>query len=192
MNRMILALAMGSGVALYAAAPAAADEPKPATATTPVVVSGTTDVISTAPAARRGLFGRLRDRRTGTAMTTTTVPTTGTIVTPTTTTPGTTLPTPVPMPMTKPAIVIPASATKIAVPMVTTAAYSTPARTGLFSRARTRATPTATPATMTAPMPLPLNAVVPASGTVTMASPMMDATTTTARMGLIARMRARR
>ena len=190
MNRMILALAMGSGLALYAAAPAAADEPKPATTSTPLVVSGTTDVISTAPAARRGLFGRLRDRRTGTAMTTTSVPTTGTIVTPTTTTPGITLPTPVPMPMTKPTIVIPASATTTEVPMVTTAAYTTPARSGLFSR--TRASTKVTPVAVTAPMSMPLNAVVPASGTVTMASPMMDATTTTARMGLIARMRARR
>ena len=157
MKRMILAVVVGSGAALFAASPARADEPKPVpTSSAPVVVSSTPDVVTTAPASRRGLIARLRDRRTGGTMTTSPLTTTGTIVTPSTTTsPGTTIPTPIPMPMGKPSIVLPAGGT-----------------TG----------------------DTPLSAVVPASGTVTMASPTMvamPATTTPTRTGLVARLRAR-
>ncbi len=160
MKRMILAVVVGSGAALFAASSARADEPKPVptTSSAPVVVSSTPDVVTSAPASRRGLIGRLRDRRTGGTMTTSPLTATGTIVTPSTTTsPGTTIPTPIPMPMGKPSIVLPAGGT-----------------TG----------------------DTPLSAVVPASGTVTMASPtmvVMPATTTPTptRMGLVARLRAR-
>ena len=195
MKRMILAVVVGSGAALFAASPARADEPKPVptTSSAPVVVSSTPDVVTSAPASRRGLIGRLRDRRTGGTMTTSPLTTTGTIVTPSTTTsPGTTIPTPIPMPMGKPSIVLPAGATTTNSPVVSTAAYAVPVRSGVFTRGRTRTTT----AVATTPMPLPLSAVVPASGTVTMASPtmvVMPATTTPTptRMGLVARLRAR-
>ncbi len=151
MNRMILALVVGSGATLFAISPARADEPKPVPTTSgPVVISSTPDIVTTAPAPRRGLIGRLRDRRTGGTMSTSPLPTTGTIVTPTTTTtPGTTIPTPIPMPMGKPSIVLPAGATtdtplSTVVPasgtatMLETTATTPPTRTGLVARLRAR------------------------------------------------------
>lgn len=178
MKRMILALAASAGLALFAV-PVSADEPatpaKPgATVGAPVVVSE-----STVPA-RRGILARLRDRRnTGTMVTT---PAT---VTPSTAAPST-VPSPMPMPGVKPASGTTTGST------VTTAAYTTtqPARTGLFSRIRNRGNSTM----MVEPMPMPTtdkSKVVPASCTTT-TTPAMETSTTTSRMGLMARLRARR
>lgn len=178
MKRMILALAAGAGLALYAV-PVSADEPatpaKPgATAGTPVVVSETT------VPARRGILARLRDRRNAGTM----VTTPATVTTPSTPAPST-VPSPMPMPGVKPA-----SGTTTSGSKVTTAAYTTtqPARTGLFSRLRNRGS-----STMVEPMTMTTEKgeVVPASGTTTTPM-MMESTTTTSRMGLMARLRARR
>ena len=208
MKRIILALAAGFGGALFAAAPAvSADTPPTVTPTvttpgTPVVITGTTDTFSTtsAPTSRRGILSRFRDRRSGPAMTTAPQLETGTIVTPS---PSITIPpTTIPTPMPKPAGVTPASGTVTSTPMVTTAAYtvpSQPARTGLFSRNRSRTTTAVVPASVVAPMTMPMNVVVPASATVAMmpttsSSMMMTSATmtTSSRMGLLSRMRARR
>ena len=208
MKRIILALVVGFGGALFAAAPAvSADTPPTVTPTvttpgTPVVIGGTTDTFSTTatPTSRRGILSRLRDRRSGPAMATAPQLETGTIVTPSPSIaiPSTTIPTPMP----KPAGVAPASGTVTSTPMVTTAAYtvpSQPARTGLFSRNRSRTTTAVVPASVVAPMTMPMNVVVPASATVTsmpMTSSSMMMTsatmTTSSRMGLLSRLRARR
>jgi len=131
------------GAVVFAAAPASADTPAPAPA--PVVVAPTTtaDVVTPAPA-RRGLFGRFRDRRGTTAPVAVPYSTTpGTIVTapaPAVAAPAATpVPTPMPMPAVKPISGITTDDTG-----VTTAAFTTtepaaaPARRGLFSRTRTR------------------------------------------------------
>jgi len=195
MKGIVLVLAAGIGGILFASAPATAEDtpaPKPAgtTPATPVVVSS--DVVSTTPA-RRGLLARLRDRRSGNTMVTT--PAVNTVVAPA---PATT----VPMTMPKPGTATPAAGTATATPMVTTAAYtvaSQPTRTGLFSRFRNRNTMTTTPMPVMATS-TPMSGVVPASGTV-VTSPMTSSTptvmtasptTTTGRMGLLARLRARR
>ena len=208
-KRIILALVVGFGGALFAAAPAvSADTPPTVTPTlttpgTPVVITGTTDAFSTTATAtsRRGILSRFRDRRSGPAMTTAPQLETGTIVTPS---PSITIPsTIIPTPMPKPAGVTPASGTLTSTPMVTTAAYTTvssqPARTGLFSRNRSRTTTAVVPASVVAPMTMPMNVVVPASATVAMmpmtsSSMMMTSATmtTSSRMGLLSRMRARR
>jgi len=181
MKGMILALAVGGSLALYAVSPAVADEP--VTPAKPTITTGGPVVVSdtvTGTTARRGLIARLRDRRsTGAVMT---APTT--TVAPIAPAPSTTVPSPMPMPTVKPA-----SGTTTTTPMVTTAAYTTtqPARTGLFSRLRNRGT-----TTTVEPMTMPMSAVVPASGTVTMPMTTTTEATTTTRMGPLARLRARR
>jgi hypothetical protein len=178
MKRIILALFAGFGLV---AVPASADEKAPATAATtatPIVVT------ESATPARRGILARLRDRRATTTMTPATVVTPST-TTPVPTTPPTTVPTPLPT-------VKPVSGTTTTTNGVVTAGYtSAPTRTGLFSRLRNRGTAGTMTTTTPAPLPMPMSAVVPASGTVTM-EPMMTEATTTTRMGLFARLRARR
>ncbi|MDY3563752.1 hypothetical protein R5W23_005368 [Gemmata sp. JC673] len=128
--------------------PTATPPAAPAVAAAPIVESA--PVVTTAAPARRGLFGRLRNRGTTTyavPVTGTTVVPPGTVITPA---PATTAPAPTPMPMPKPdtktdtaaapseitlgnfvatadPVVVQASATETAKP-----------RRGLFSRLRGR------------------------------------------------------
>jgi hypothetical protein len=189
---------MGFGAILFASTPVIADAPAPgsqpaaAAPGTPVVVAGPSEYYTPVPT-RRGLFARIRERRNAT------MNYTPAVVPMTTTTPAVAVPAAIPTPM--PMNVIPSSG--VNTPMgVTTAVYTAPARNGLFSRIRNRRNGTMVPMTTVAPMPVPMaapmGAVVPASGTTTAttppvpAAPVMMASTTQTRMGLLARIRARR
>ena len=198
MKRIVFALAMGIGAFAFASTPVIADAPAPGSPAvtapgTPVVVTATSDVYTPAPA-RRGLFARIRDRRNANNMVTYPAP-----VVPVTPAP-TAAPTPVPTPM--PTTVSPIGGVVTSQSGVTTANYTTPARTGLFSRIRNRRSSNFVPMTTVAPMPtpvaVPMSAVVPASGTTTMTTPaptntpVVMANTQPTRMGLLARIRARR
>jgi hypothetical protein len=167
MKRIGLALAAGFGAVLVAATPVTADDPTPAAA--PVVVAAPTtatpvyssDVVPATPA-RRGLFGRLRNRGTTTA-TPATFPapvTGGTIIT--TPTPATTVPTP---------------ATTVPSPL--------PAKPAAGGTVSVAPMPTVVPASGTTPMPM---TGVTTAGYTTMP----DSTAQPTRRGLIARLRARR
>jgi hypothetical protein len=200
-KRIVFALAMGIGAFAFASTPVIADAPAPGSQPvvtapgTPVVVTATSDVYTPAPA-RRGLFARIRDRRNANNnMVTYPAP-----VVPVSPAP-TAAPTPVPTPM--PTTVSPIGGVVTGQSGVTTANYTATTRTGLFSRIRNRRSsnnfvPMTTIAPMPTPVTTPMSAVVPASGITTATTPAPTSTpvamtsTTTTRMGLLARIRARR
>jgi hypothetical protein len=198
-KRIVFALAMGIGAFAFASTPVIADAPAPGSPVvtapgTPVVVTATSDVYTPAPA-RRGLFARIRDRRNANNVMTypaTVVPAT----------PAPTVVSPTPVPTAMPTTVSPIGGVVTGQSGVTTANYTTTTRTGLFSRIRNRRSSNFVPMTTVAPMPTPvttpMSAVVPASGTTTATTPAPTSTpvamanTQPTRMGLLARIRARR
>ncbi|AWM41973.1 hypothetical protein GobsT_68960 [Gemmata obscuriglobus] len=153
MKRFVFAGALVALAAPFTVAeekPAATPPAAPAVAAAPVVESA--PVVTTAAPARRGLFGRLRNRGTTTyavPVTGTTVVPPGTVITPA---PATAAPAPTPMPMPKPKVdtktdTAAASseitlgnfvATADPVVVQASATETAKSRRGLFSRLRSR------------------------------------------------------
>lgn len=135
-------------VSLFASAGAAEEKvvvaSAPVTVAAPVMVSSAPTMEATpAQTPRRGLFGRLRNRNSTPAVTTTALPT---VSAPVMTAPApmampsATVATPMPAP-TAPSDVVVVSGTVMAEPVVTTAGYTEPTTTtrrGLFGRLRNR------------------------------------------------------
>jgi hypothetical protein len=154
--------------------------------TTGPVITGTSPapVITTAPAPtpRRGLFGRLRSRSTSSPVMTNAPLTTGTTtITPGVITPGTIVPTPMP-PITRPN-----GGTSVIVPEGTGAVVPTGGITGNGTVIPAGGIITADGRI------IPAGSTIMPDGTITAMPAMMPTTTTTTtRMGLLARLRARR
>lgn len=136
MKRILFAAALA---ALFAGTASADDKPAAPATPAPVVTAAPVE-MAPATSTRRGLFSRLRDRRSGSTMTAPTMAT-PTVTAPAMPMPGTTpAPTPVPTPMPGKTTgsVTPAGGTAMTGDVVT-ASYSEPAqRRGLFGRMRTR------------------------------------------------------